>query len=71
MTYHVMTLTPSPREVRLAPLDTNAVFQSLGAKYKVLGLYIILVKASYQIILHILIAVLMNTAKGTKGFWVT
>ena len=23
---------PSPHEVRLAPLDTNPVFQSLGAK---------------------------------------
>ena len=24
--------TPSPYEVRLAPLDTNPVFQSLGGK---------------------------------------
>ena len=24
--------TPSPHEVRLAPLDTNPVFQSLGVK---------------------------------------
>ena len=26
---------PSPHEVRLAPLDTNPVFQSLGGKNKV------------------------------------
>ena len=25
---------PSPHEVRLAPLDTNAVFQSLGGKFQ-------------------------------------
>ena len=26
---------PSPHEVRLAPLDTNPVFQSLGGSYQV------------------------------------
>ena len=32
---------PSPHEVRLAPLDTNPVFQCLGDKYDIYHMYMI------------------------------